>query len=265
MTSRVAIVADEPPRDFHLRWPTLTPPLRPATSVTAQIDGLIRSAEGSILLLGVTPELAAIDRDIIAVDWSRDMIALAWLGDTARRRAVVGDWKALPLESGSMGAAMGDGALSMLHWPDEAAVVLGELWRVLRTGGRAVIRCFATAEVPGALDFMARWTVESAVHFHEWRLRFNMAAARADGVVGITSARLFEHYQMVMADLKASELPEGGLAEIEAYAGSTYIHCYPKRSELAQLLHSAWCGPWHFVETTGYPGAELCPLLVLER
>ena len=193
------------------------------------------------------------------------MIALAWPGDTVRRRAIIGDWKALPLESGSMGAVMGDGALSMLDWPEGAATLLAELWRVLRPGGRAVVRCFATAEVPETLEFMPNSMVKYGMSFHEFRLRFNMAAARADGMVGITSARLFEHYQTVIRDAALADWPEGGLAEIEAYAGSAYIHCYPKRSELADLLQAAWRGPWQFVETSGYPGAELCPLLVLDR
>lgn len=265
MTSPVEIGADDAPRDFHLRWPTLKPPLRPAAVVVEQIHGLIGSTNGPVLLLGVTPELAAIDRDIIAVDWSAAMIALAWPGDGDRRQAVAGDWKALPLEGGSMGAAMGDGAFTMLDWPDEAAILLAELWRVLLPGGRAVVRCFATAEVPDTLEYMPNWMVKYAMSFHEFRLRFNMAAARADGAVAITSARLFEHYQTIMRDAAAVDWPAGGLAEIEAYAGSAYIHCYPKRSEMAALLHTAWPGSWQFVETSGYPGAELCPLLVLDR
>ena len=260
---------EAPPRDFHRRWPTLKPPLRPDATVVTQVADLLTGIKGPVLLLGVTPELAAIERHMVAVDWSEKMIALAWPGDTARRQAVRGDWKALPLADDSMAAAMSDGALTMLRWPDEAAVMLSELARVLRPGGRAVIRCFATPDVPETLAALGEVAARGDVPFHEWRLRFNMAAARADGQVAITSARLFEHYDAALPDRMGKALTQGwpveALAEIDAYRGSAYIHCYPKRSELAALLAGAWPGSWRFAETAGYPGAAHCPLLVLDR
>lgn len=268
--SRAVDIADgAPPRDFHRRWPTLRPPLRPDVGVVAQIGALLAGHDDPTLLLGVTPELAAINRAIVAVDWSADMVALAWPGDDARRYALLGDWKALPLADGSVCGAMGDGALTMLAWPDEPTRLLCELRRVLQPGGRAVIRCFATPEVPETLAALGALSERGELPFHEWRLRFNMAAARADGSVGITSARLYELYEADWPNrrdyIEASGWPGEALAEIDAYRGSSYIHCYPKRSELAALLEAHWPGPWRFDETAGYPGAEHCPLLVLDR
>lgn len=269
MTAAADIDDGARPRDFHHRWPTLQPPLRPHGDVVAAVNGLIGACADPILLLGVTPELAAIRRAMIAVDWSRDMIALAWPGDTAVRQAILGDWKALPVGNGSVGAVIGDGILTMLNWPQEAAVVASEIQRVLRPGGRAVLRCFATPEQPETIDYVGQLSSKGLMPYHEWRLRFNMAAARADGHVSITSARLYELYEADWPNrrdyIDACGWPGEALAEIDAYRESAYIHSYPKRSEISELVSQVWTGHAQFVETSGYPGAEHCPLLVLDR
>ena len=269
MTAAADIDDGARPRDFHHRWPTLKPPLRPHADVVAAVASLVDACPDPVVLLGVTPELAAIERAMIAVDWSRDMITLAWPGDTAVRRAVLGDWKALPVGDRSVGAVIGDGALTMLNWPQEAAVVAAEIQRVLRPGGRAVLRCFATPEEPESIDFIGQLSAQGRMSFHEWRLRFNMAAAHADGHVSITSARLYELYEADWPNrrdyIDACGWPGEALAEIDAYRDSAYVHSYPKRSEITGLLAPIWSGSVRFVETSGYPGAEHCPLLVLDR
>ena len=258
------------PRDFHRRWPTLKPPLRPHASVAAEVDALLPPPDaGPVLLLGVTPELATLARPVIAMDWSAAMIAVAWPGDTAGRRAIEADWKTMPLADGAVAGAMGDGALTMLHWPGEAQRLLGELWRVIRPGGRAVIRCFATPEPAETLDAVDAEAAAGRVSFHEWKMRFNMAAAAAQADPNITSAALYAHYQARWPDrqdhVDAPGWPGEAINEIEEYRDSDYLHCYPSRSSVARLLETAWPGPWCWRETEGYPGAAYCPLLVLER
>jgi len=261
--------APQRPRDFHLRWPTLLPPLRPPAALANQIETLIAATDDPVLLLGVTPELAALNRSIIAADWNATMIAVAWPGDTPQRRAICADWFALPLHDGEVGAIVGDGALTMCDWPDGAQRLLAQLARVLRSGGTVAIRCFATAENAETPDQLADAAAAGELTFHEWRMRFNMAAARADGAVSITSARLFAHYDAAWPDRHdmraAPAWPREGIAEIDAYRDSTYVHSYPKRSEIGALMDSCWPGDWRFVETTGYPGAGHCPLLVATR
>lgn len=257
------------PRDFHLRWRTLQPPLRPHAIVVAQMADLLRDAADPLLLLGVTPELAAIDCHLIAADWNPVMIDIAWPGDTDRRRAICADWCDLPLTDGSVGGALSDGALTMFDWPDGGAHLMASLARVFRPGGRVVIRCFACPEEPETLADLDVAPARGEMSFHEWRMRFNMAAARADGGVGITSARLYEHYDAAWPDRHGDDgtpgWPGGAIAEIDAYRGSSYIHSYPKRSELDALMAAHWPGTWHFAETSGYPGASFCPLLVADR
>lgn len=258
-----------PQKDFHRRWPTLKQPLRAPEDSAAFLAPLFADCADPILLLGVTPELAALPRAILAMDWSEAMVAAAWRGDDDAHQVIVADWKAMPLPEAAVGGAMGDGALTMLAWPHDHRHVLAELWRVVRPGGRIAIRCFVTPEQPETIDDLQDLSAAGALTFHEWRMRFNMAAARHDGNVMITSARLYELYDAAWPErhdyIDAIGWPGEAIAEIDAYRGSAYIHSYPKITELDALLHECWPGTWRYQPTTGYPGAEFCPLLVLER
>lgn len=258
------------PRDFHLRWPTLQLPLRPDAAVAAAIDALLPpGGNGPTLLLGVTPELALLERQIVAVDWSERMIAVAWPGDTAERRVLQGNWLDMPLADASIACAMGDGAITMLDWPDGAEQLLHQLARVVRPGGRVVLRCFATPlPMPPATAIVAE-AHSGALSFHHFKLRFNMAVARKGPGISVASARLFERFGALVPDRASLSAASGWslstIAEMDAYAASAYVHSYPARDELSALAAEHWPGTTAFVETRGYDGADLCPLWILDR
>ena len=234
-----------------------------------QIANLLADCGDPLLLLGVTPEFAAIARQIVAMDWNADMIALAWPGDSATRRAICADWKSMPLDSASVGGAMGDGVITMLRWPDEQPLLLAELWRVVRPGGRIALRCFATPEDHPSAETIATEAMRGTLIFHAFKQRFNMAVAREGDTITVTSAHLYDRFQQLFPDRAMLAAASGWsldtIAEIDAYEGSAYIHCYPSRAELTALLDHWWPAPHRFIETTGYPQADHCPLLVLDR
>lgn len=254
-------------RDFHCRWPTLKPPLRPHASVAAAVARLLPDSDAPVLLLGVTPELAAVAERTIAVDWSAEMIALAWPGDSDVRRAVLGDWRALPLAENSVAAAIGDGSITMLRYPDDTRRLFDQLRLAIASGGRAVIRCFATPEPCESLAEVRDAAWSGTLGFHAFKQRLNMAAARENGDVNIASEALFKTFERLFPDRaalsRASGWSLGEIAEIDAYRGSGYVHCYPSRSELLAVVPD-WMNAAGFVETENYPLAERCPLLVLD-
>lgn len=219
-----------------------------------------------MLLLGVTPELAAIPRRIIALDWSERMRGLAWPGDDSRRRAILADWKALPIAYGAAGGAIGDGSLTMLRYPHETARVLDELARTL-PGGRAVLRCFATPEPFESVEAVCADARAGGLGFHAFKLRFNMASARLDGGPNVTSERLFELFEHAFPDRRALSRASGWslatIAEIDAYRGSGYMHSYPSIAELEAVAR----GPGRsvrFAPSGDYPLAERCPLMIVD-
>ena len=77
---------------YPARWSLLKPPLRPDASVVDRVRALAGADAAPVLVLGVTPELAAAFAQVEAVDRSAEMIAALWPGDAPGRRAIQGDW-----------------------------------------------------------------------------------------------------------------------------------------------------------------------------
>ena len=254
-------------RDFHCRWPTLKPPLRPHARVAEAVAALLPDSDAPVLLLGVTPELAVLRSPLIAVDWSARMIALAWPGDTNGRRVVQADWRALPLAGHSVAAAIGDGCITMLRYPNDVRLLFDQLRLVTAPGGRAVIRCFATPEPPETLAEVREAALSGRCSFHAFKQRLNMATAYESGEINVASETLFDAFERLFPDRAALARASGWsldqIAEIDAYHGSCYIHCYPSRGQLLAVIPD-WMRGASFVETDGYPLAERCPLLVLD-
>ena len=253
-------------RDFHRRWGTSQPPLRLHADVPAAVARLLPPGDGPVLLLGVTPELAAIATNVVAVDWSEAMIASVWPGDTATKLAMLGDWRDLPLAEHSMATAMGDGCFTMLRYPDDARLLLDQLGRVLRKGARAMIRCFATPEDAESVSDVRHAALAGGIGFHAFKLRFNQAVTLESGRMSITSDDLFRRFEMLFPDREALSRTSGWspdtVAEIDAYRGAASVHSYPSRSKLLEIVpHDVRAS---FAPSGNYPLAERCPLLVLE-
>ena len=261
-----APLADPPGLDFHLRWTTLQPPLRPHADVAAAIAGLLPPGAGPVLLLGVTPELAALPARIVAADWNAAMVARAWPGDTPSRQALVADWRALPLGDGSMAAAISDGCFTMLRYPADALRLADELARVLAPGGRLIARCFTMPEQGETFEEVRR-AADGGTGFHAFKLRLNMAVAWEAGEATIVCARIFDIFTRLFPDRqalsRASGWSLGQIAEIDAYRDSSSILSYPSRAELLAVTAERDLSAV-FVECGDYALAERCPLIVLD-
>src|ERR1044071_10147553 len=93
-------------RNFAEVFGRLAPPLRPSPTDVANLGRAIAHEDKRILLLGVTPELSVLGRELTAVDNSPRMLAHVWPGDRECRRAILGDWTDLPFADGSFHAGI---------------------------------------------------------------------------------------------------------------------------------------------------------------
>lgn len=247
--------------DLYKRWQRLRPPLRPHASDVEAIDRLT-AGRGLRLLLGVTPELAALSGPLISVDWSATMIARIWPGDAAARHVVQGDWRTMPLAPASVGAVMGDGIVNMLSWPGEVETVVGRLREVVRPGGCLALRCFCAPEVPETLEELANAYLsgmnDPGFHAFKWRL----AQAAMDGD-NIETSAVWSAFEKIFPDRQAlsqaTGWPLSTIDEIDDYRVSTLSKCFPTRAALRSRFPDA-----RFVESAGYELAERCPVMVID-
>jgi len=256
------------------KWSHFGPPLRPSPDDTAAVQRAVsQMPPGShAVVLGLTPEIIGCDWPahvtLTAIDHSPAMIAALWPPEKApaKARAVLGDWCAMPLASGSVDLVAGDGCYVLLDYPDGYAALACEVRRVLRPGGRYVMRVFLRPECGETVAQVAQALADGAVgSVHALKLRLLAAVHGASG----KGSRLDEVWRAWSA--MASRLParlagvRGWTPEeivgVESYRDMQARYYLPTLAEARRTLQQ-----W-FVETDCACGrhelADRCPTFVL--
>ena len=256
-------------KDYYRAWPQLTPPLRPHPQVVAAVAAAIGEAPGRTLLLGVTPELADIASDLVAVDRNHPLVSHVWPGDTKARRAIVGDWLNGNFVPGSFAACVGDGSLSVVEFPRGAVLLCERIHEALRSGGRFAGRFYAApdngepvAAVKAAADG------GSIRNFHAFKLRLAMAIAAEAGRVHVGVNEIFAAFQTMFRDrdelVRRTGWDRGHIDTIDYYESSVVAYSFPTRRQLLSIIPPGFTNI-RLVETGTYELAERSPLLVMEK
>lgn len=263
----------------HARqWTHVGPPLRPSPedlavprATIAEWIAVSGRTDPSILVMGVTPELCAMrpepDGRAIAVDQSIDMIRSVWPGRaSARDHAVSANWRFLPLATRSIDLVLGDGFMTNLPYPTGYASSLAEMHRLLRTGGRCVIRCFVQPDGHEMIgDVFSDLSGGRIGNFHvlKWRLAMALQpdARRGVPVKEIWNTLLREWGRV---DLLSERFgwPLAEVRTIDAYGDVETRYSFPT---LAQTRESFAAAGFHVVGTAtpSYELGERCPTFVL--
>ena len=239
----------------------LAPPLRPAPADVSNFRAAIAGSDRRVLLLGVTPELSVLGQSLVAIDASPVMIERIWPGDRPDRRALLGQWSALPFEDGAFDAVIGDGSLNSA--PHHVDTVLAETKRVLAPSGRAVFRLFCAPETPQSLETIAQDVIGGRggnIHALKWRIGMALAAGNPESIVH--SRSILAEFDRLFPDRDRLAATTGWareeIATLDAYVGSDHSLAFWTLSRTIALA-----GP-HFAkasatEGAGYPLAERCP------
>jgi SAM-dependent methyltransferase len=250
--------------DFHARF---KPPLRPSESDVASIRTAIAGRDARVVLLGVTPELACFGDRLTAVDYSPQAIAKIWPGDNDRRRAVLADWRDMPIESGNADAVIGDGSLNAIAegLPD----LLGEIARVLSPSGRVAVRVFCSPEEPETLEALRRSLMdgeEAHIDTFRWRLMMALAALRPDWTIAV--AELPDALNAMFPDRAALSRITGWTRDdfetIDCYVRATHRVAFPPLHRLIDIAKPVF-GTSAVLVNGPYPLCARCPTVVLSR
>ena len=254
---------------YHRAWSQMTPPLLPHPSVVRAVKEQIEGLSGRILLLGVTPQLASIAPNLIAIDRNLSMVQHIWPGNTASRQAVVGDWRNTNFVSDSFVACIGDGSLCGHQYPRGIEIVMRELSRIMAFGGRFVCRLYLAPDknetVGEVKDAAMTRTIEN---FHTCKFRLAMALANNRAAPEIDVDTILKTFNALFCDrdelVRVTGWSRAQIDTIDHYRDSSVIFCFPTRDQIFSLTSKIFANP-RLISVGDYPMADRCPLLVAEK
>ena len=247
-------------------WSEYAPPFRPAPADILALQHVIDDLEPRrVVLLGLTPEIAGCDWpagvEFTAVDHSAGMIERMWPPPVVPRgaRVACADWCEMPVPSESVDLVTGDGCLTFLTF-DGWRRLAREVARVLKPGGRFVLRVFLRPDVSESVAAIARDLAAYRVgDINALKLRL-LGAVHADG------ARLHDVWQ-AWSTMRRGPGPGYSaisLAQMERYQGSEARYFLGTDTETSAIL-----GEELFqissASPAGYPLCERCRTLVFRR
>lgn len=224
---------------------------------------------GRVLLLGVTPELADVATELVAIDVNDSMVAHIWPGNTAGRTAMAGDWRNTNFRPASFAACVGDISLGALSFPDDTTLVCRRIVEALRPGGRLVCRVFLLPDTPESVAGLRDAAMARSIkNFHAFKIRLGMALAGSQGRPSIGVDAIYRAFTGLFNDrdelTRVTGWDRGHIDTIDFYSGSSTAFHFTTRHQLLSVVSKVFKDP-HFVSSGTYELAERSPLLVAER
>jgi len=255
-------------QEYHRAWSRLTPPLRPHPEVVAAVRNQIVGRRGRTLLLGVTPELADVAPDLIAVDRNLSMVKNIWPGNTSARRVIVGDWRNLTFAPRSFASCIGDGSLCGLRHPDEMKAVLAQVAGSLEDSGRFVCRLYVPPASPETVSAIKDAVLSGGIqNFHAFKFRLGMALSAQAAASSIGVAAILIEFNRLFGDrselVRSTGWDRQEVDTIDFYEASNVHFYFPGEDQVLSVASKIFRSV-RLIPAGTYEMASLCPLLVAE-
>ena len=219
------------------------------------------------LLLGATPEIAEMhwpeSSSLTAVDNSLPMLQARWPGNVpGKRRAVCGNWLALPYRAFSFDVAIGDGSINCLKYPGEMRALAETISRVLRDDGILVLRSYVQSDKQESPQEVY---ADSVGCFNALKLRLLMAVQQSSQE-GVALKDVYISWMKRSLDAQSSPLGAGwrkpGVEMIELYRDSNTMYAFPTLPELRRVLYEFF--EEISIAIPSYEMGNRCPILLLK-
>jgi len=259
---------------YQKSWQRVCAPLRPSSEDLKAFSSLVPKLpkQPKILVLGVTPELVAIDWPIDAtlygVDKSEPFIHGIWKANPkCQSMAICANWFSIPFAEDSFDLIIGDGISPQLRYPDEYRQIAVVAHKLLKPGGFLALRNFLRPnEKQEENDLWASAHRNEYKNFSafKWRLAHTL---QDDPAKGIAIDTIYQSWQTHRAYWDNRKLPlpwpEADIATVEVYQGSTMRYVFLSEEE-TQAVYAE-----HFIfQHSNYGTYELascCPVMIYEN
>lgn len=253
--------------DFHLRFPRLRPPQAVTADMAAYSAAAVEEHDERVLLLGVTPALSAIGRELVAVDRNPKMIAMVWPGDDERRRVVEADWRWMN-PAGDFSAVVGDGSFNCVAYPAGYEQVLARLTVILRRPARFAVRFFVTPDPCESVEALGEATMAGqveSIHALKWRLAMAIVAERAD--VNIAAVDILARFDALFPDrtdlMRRTGWTLDEIGTLDFYRGSPDLLSFPTIAQIKAIVPPGFSEP-RLLKSGEYDLSERCPVVVMD-
>lgn len=224
-------------------------------------------------LLGVTPEIAALDfgrGELRATDSSPGMVHALWAGPPDDVQ--IDDWRTCEVEPASCDVVLGDGVLHLVRFPGEQGEVLARAARALKPGGLLALRLFVPSPRPERIEHVwAAWDEKHVRTPSALKLRLWSALQRRVEE-GISLAEVWSaasrHARSVGGVSDPGERTRRMLEALSVYRDAPGRYHLVTIEQAAALVRSASGGALsveRVVESAGYELAERCPILIARK
>jgi SAM-dependent methyltransferase len=206
---------------------------------------------------------------VVAIDKNASMVGNLWPGNTDRRRAIVGNWLNTNFAAETFSCCVGDGSLNAVRYPDEMQLLCSEVARVLRSGGRLVVRVFVLPDAVETVEAVHRSAMRGTIrNFHGFKWRLAMAIAHESKQPNVEMRWVFDAFNQMFPDrdrlVSVTGWSRKEIDTIEFLKDSVAISSFPTRDQLLSIVSQAFSSV-RLVSVGTYEAAEFCPLLVAER